>query len=104
MGIIGRPKLCKNGCNSTIVWYLDDATGEKYFVEMDANGAVTGQRHRCPNYLRPESTATTVSTSTTEDALKPSNVDAAQHIMIQILQIVQRIERILSDTTTPQQT
>ena len=96
----------------TIVWYRDNATGDKYFVEMDTNGAVTGQRHRCPNYnyLRPESTATTVSTSTSPEAeapaaaaLKPSNVNTAEQTMIQILQIVQRIEQILSDTT-PQQT
>ena len=109
MSVIGKPKRCKNGCNMTIVWYHDDATGDKYFVEMDANGAANGQRHRCPNYRRSvESTATSISTSTIETevagAPKPSSVDLAEQTMNQILQIVQRIERILSDTTTPQQT
>ena len=98
MSVIGNPKLCKNGCKMTIVWYRDNATGDKYFVEMAANGTVTGQRHRCPNYnyCRPQSTATTISTTTTtEAASKLSSVSTEEQTMIQILQIVQRIERIL---------
>lgn len=107
MSVIGKPKLCKNGCNMTIVWYHDDVTGDDYFAEMDANGAVTGQMHRCPNYRRsPESTSTSISTSTKEAEaaaeLKPSSANTAEQTMIQILHIVQKIERILSDTTTSQ--
>lgn len=83
----------------TIVWYHDDATRDDYFVEMDANGALTGQRHRCPNYHRPQPT---ISTSTTEAAANPSNISTVEQTVIQILQIVQKIERILSDATTPQ--
>jgi hypothetical protein len=89
MSVIGKPKLCKNGCNMTIVWYHDDATEDEYFVEMSTNGAVTGQRHRCPNYRRPQSIVTSTSKSTTtEAAVIPSNVYTA--------------EQRTSDVTTPQ--
>jgi hypothetical protein len=76
---------------------------------MDSNGAVTGEKHRCPNYnyRRPQSTATSTSTSTTIEAeaaaaLMPSSVNREEQTVNHILQIVQRIERILSDATTPQ--
>jgi hypothetical protein len=45
----GKPRLCNQGCNTIIVWYHDDATGEEFFVEVDGNGQLV-QRHRCPNW------------------------------------------------------
>jgi hypothetical protein len=84
-------KLCIYQCGIRIKWNNE----QRYFEEVHS-----GQRHICPNYRRPFTTTTAAAAASVLDS--SSNVSTAEQTMLQILQIVQRIERILSDSTTPQ--